>query len=78
MREIITQLQPGREGGKQGSGEREGGKGRGGGQRGRGCRGTGEQRRQKRLKGKAQDGQRGCGRGLPPSITRFIGVWKTG
>lgn len=31
MREIITQLQPGREGGKQGSGERElgGGGGRG-------------------------------------------------
>ena len=39
MREIITQLQPGREGGKQGSGEREVGGGEDGGQRGRGCRG---------------------------------------
>lgn len=39
MREIITQLQPGREGGRQGSGEREGR--RDGGQRGRGCKGDG-------------------------------------
>ena len=39
MREIITQLQPGREGGRQGSREREGRKDRG--QRGKGCKGTG-------------------------------------
>lgn len=39
MREIITQLQPGREGGRQGSREREGRKN--GGQRESGCRGPG-------------------------------------
>lgn len=39
MREIITQLQPGREGGRQGSAERAGRKD--GGQRGRGCKGMG-------------------------------------
>lgn len=47
MREIITQLQPGREGGRQGSREREGRKE--GGQRESGCRGSGGEGKQETL-----------------------------
>lgn len=77
MREIITQLQPGREGGRQGSRERGGERGQG--QRRRGCGGIG------------RGGQKGLGRsewktprdglegwGPPLSITGFLEVWETG
>lgn len=69
MREIITQLQPGREEGKQGRGG-----GRGTGARGEGgVRGRGDRRD---WRGRHRMGCRNVGRGLPPSVTRFLGVWE--
>lgn len=79
MREIITQLQPGREGGKQGSGEREGR--RDGGQRGRGsgCTGDGGGG-DGRLEGwgvRPRDGLEGHG-GAPTEHSHIPGIWETG
>lgn len=75
MREIITQLQPGREGGRQGSGEREG---RRTGARGKG--GVGRQRRLAEQGERPRDGLKGCGGTATEHhpIPGGLGNWKMG
>lgn len=76
MREIITQLQPGREGGRQGSRER--------GREGTGPEAKGVRRDRKGTRrgwggvGGKQQGMGWKDEGPPLSITRFQEVWETG